>query len=249
MIVRCNLAPIPFVPLVLALAVPACFNPPTVDPGPRVIADFDEDGGLVDGAIEPTWSLFSPWTCSASRMSDQDNVNAGPDGGPRGEVDAGQPTGPDGGQPVSCTLGLGDPDMLGLWATFDAVAPGKGQKLVVEVTTQTMSRTVDFSAFQRLLFDARLDPTADPFPMGTELRVELGCATTKYHVDWYVPLFPLWNPFSPLLSAFQGTNPLMDQSCLAHVDSIGFAVLFSSPTGTSMIPIAGTLRLDSIELK
>ncbi len=230
--------PILFAPLAFALGLAACLSLQKVPLGDRVIADFEEDPGVTrDGGIEPTWSVFSPWTCGATTMRDPGNGDAGQDGGSHGDVDAGQPIGPDGGQPVSCTLAPGDTDMHSLQAAFDLAAPSKGQQLAVEVATHTMSGTVGFTDFQQFLFEARLDPRADAFPTGTELKVELGCkinGADLYFVDLYLTLAPRWNPFSHLLSEFQGTVPLMDQTCLAYVDSIRFAVLFSSATGTSM---------------
>jgi hypothetical protein len=242
MIVRRNLSSIPFVPLVLALMLPACFTPPTVDPGPRVIADFNEGTG-VDGS---TWSAFGAWECTATATIQADG----------GSDDITQPSSPDGGPPTSCRLGPGDGDRGSLTASFALDAATGGQKLAVAVGTHTPTGApVNLTGFNKLFFSAWLQSSTSTIklPLGTGLKVQLGCTTNMgdISVDQSViitPDAPDWSVVAPLLlTGFQGKNPLTSPvgACLAVVDSISFVVSF----GSTPDPIAGTLWLDNIELK
>lgn len=231
----------PFGPLVLALMLPACFTPPTVDPGPRVIADFNE-GADVDGS---TWSAFGAWECTATATIQTDG----------GRDDITQPSSPDGGAPASCMPGPGDDDRGSLTASFALDPATGGQKLAVTVGTHTPQEApVNLTGFNKLFFSAWLESsTSTKLPLGTGLKVRLGCSTNMGDVSVdqsaiVTPDAPDWNAVAPLLlTGFQGKSPLTSPvgGCLAVVDSISFVVSF----GSTPDPIGGTLRLDNIELK
>ncbi len=239
---RTTSSSIRFALLSAALLSPACFSLPKADVSTHVIADFEEDAGA---GLLPTWSAFTKWTCSAFAIRDQSTGDAGADGGSL--TDAGQPPSVDGGPPLACILGPGDGNPHGLAATFDLAPPSS--TLGVAVTTETMSGTVDFTGFKTFQFDARLYP-ATKVPPGTQLEVELGCATnTTDVVASQIAVItvgaPIWAPIALPLAGFQVTPSSQSRtSCLSTVDRLSFVVLL--PAGAD--PIAGTLQLDNIEL-
>jgi hypothetical protein len=253
---RLTFSPIRLATILTALTLPTCFSLPHLDPGNRVLDDFNEDAHLT-----PTWSAFSPWVCVPFINRRQEGSDAGQDGGLGGEFDAGQLANPDGGQPVSCSVGPGDGDKpannQALVSTFDIVAPSGSDPFGVAITTTTTSGSVvDLTGFTQLLIDAELYSTTvgqAMLPSGTKLEVELGCSTnvrdtaidqsvniTTEAVGWpQIPALPL-EMFSSIPA-----SPI--QTCLATVDSISFKVQLGRATpGT---PIGGTLELDNIAFK
>jgi hypothetical protein len=228
------------------LIVPACFDLPKADVSTRVLDDFAEDAGP---SLMPTWQAFNPWSCGAFATRDQDNGDAGPDGGPPSS-DAGTPTSPDGSTAVLCTLGLGDTDPHALAATFDLAAPTADIQLGVEVVTQTLSgAVVDLTGFKTLQFNAKLFSTTRPtdLPSGTQLEVELGCSAVGNGsaVDQFATTLvaeaTLWDPVILALGDFRPTPSTRGlTACLGAVDSIRFVVRLGTGTG----PVSGTLRLD-----
>ena len=241
MIVRPNRPAIRFAPLVLALAVPACF-PPTVDPGPRIIADFNETDA-VDGS---TWSAFGAWECTASATLQTD-----------GGVDSIAAPSPDGGPPASCMWGPGSNDKGSLVASFALDPATGGRKLTAEVGTRTpQGATVNLTGFNKLSFRAWLSSSSTmKLPQGTGLDIHLGCSANTNDPLVDQPATGIISPDAPDWSAvvyfpltgFQGKDPvtLPVGACLAVVDSISFVVSFASTNDS----IAGTLRLDNIELQ
>ena len=168
------------VTLLLALALGAgCFSLPKVNPGNRILDDFDEDAGI----NTPTWSAFTGWTCGPFVSHSQEEQ----DGGPGGEFDGGRLANPDAGQSVSCGAGPhGEgtaPNNQALVATFDVVAPiGSDPFGVVVATTTNPGTVVDLTGFTQLLFDAELYSTTvgqAMLPSGTKLEVELGCSPNR----------------------------------------------------------------------
>ncbi len=241
MIERRNLSALRFAPLVLALVVPACF-PPTVDPGPRIIADFNETYG-VDGS---TWSAFGAWECNALTTVQTDG----------GMDDSIQAPSPDGGPPASCMLGPGSNDKGSLVASFALDAATGGRRLTLQVSTRTpQGAPVNLTGFNKLSFQVWLSGSSTmKLPQGTGLDVQLGCSantndTSVEQSASITPDFPGWSPVTPplMLSGFQAKNSLTSPvgACLAVVDSISFVVSFGSTTD----PIAGTLRLDNIQIQ
>jgi hypothetical protein len=230
------------------LTLPACFSLPHVDPGNRVIADFAEE----DAGLNPTWTLFGPWSCSAY-VDPSPPADGGQDGGSRsGDIDAGQA--------VTCkpelAPGSADPSTPSsgaqhLVTSFNIVTAD--QPVDVDVSTRTRSGTVNLTGFSQFLFDAMLGsttPGAPSLPPGTEVKVELRCSSASPYAplvnqDFTISLeATTWKPITLPLSSFMGASPR--QSCLAAVDGIGFVVVpGSAQTGTQ---IAGKLRLDNIEL-
>jgi hypothetical protein len=246
------------VTLLLSLALGAgCFSLPKVNPGNRILDDFDEGAGL--GA--PTWSAFTRWTCGPFVSRNQGEQDGGRDGGPGGEFDAGPLASPDGGQSVSCGAGPhGEgtaPNNQALVATFDVVAPTGSDPFGMVVTTTTgPGSVVDLTGFTQLLFDAELYSTTvgqAMLPSGTKLEVELGCSPNRLEtaIDQSVSITTEalhWPPIPPLaLQMFASMPASQIQSCLATVQSVSFKVLLGrAPAGT---PIAGTLQLDNIAFK
>jgi hypothetical protein len=250
--------PIRFVPLLSVLFAPACFSLPKADVSTRVIDDFAYDGGL-DAATSLTWGVFEPWTCQAINLAEADG----------GSVDsnASSPLGPDGGPPVTCTVGPGQysdvVDAHALVATFELA--GSTRTLGVAVTTHTMSGPVDLSGFQTFQFWAWLRSPTHALPEGTQLEVELGCPTSPtvgptvdfvadQIADTVVPGAAGWgnqvalklSGFSPKGPPSDGGPPLSElaTACLRAVDSISFIVTL--PPGTNLI--AGALYLDGVEV-
>jgi hypothetical protein len=243
-----------FAPMLSVLIVPACFSLPKADVSTHVIDDFAEDAGA-DAGLTPTWGAFSPWTCDAFTIRDQDNGDAGPDGGP--VLDAGQPPGLDGVPPVSCTFGPGNTGPHELAATFALAA--SASNLGVAVATHTIpGSAVDFTGFKYLQFSAKLSSAmrqTNPLPPGTTLEVELGCpapgvdfvASDKHAgvtVDAVDPsLVKLNLTVTPTDFAVVPSSESI-AACLRAVDRIRFIVALPAQAS----PIAGTLELDDIEL-
>jgi hypothetical protein len=260
---RRRLASIRFTLFLSIAMVPACFSLPHVDPGNRVLDDFNEDADLT-----PTWSAFGPWVCapfiSRAREGSDGGQDAGRDGGQDGgsSGDAGQLANPDGGQPVHCDVGQGAGDNSAdqaLVSTFDVLAPSGSDTFGVEVTTTTANpgSVVDLTGFTQILFDAELYSTTvgqDVVPAGTLLEVELGCSriAKNANVDQIANVrieASSWppNPFTLSLEVFSSPSVSATQACLGAVDSISFKVLLGRATAAA--PIAGTLKLDNIAFK
>jgi hypothetical protein len=234
-----------------------CFSLPKVNPGDRILDDFDEDAGL----LHPTWSAFTGWTCGPFVSRSQGARDGGEDGGPGDQFDAGPLAGPDGGQPVSCGVGPGNgtspSNNQALVATFDVVPPIGSDLFAVVVTTTTNPGTVvDLTGFTQMLFDAELYSTTTgqaTLPSGTKLEVELGCSPNRMEmtIDQSVSITIEalhWPPIPPLaLQMFVSTPASQIQTCLATVHSVSFKVLLSRAVAGS--PIAGTLQLDNIAFK
>jgi hypothetical protein len=217
------------------LTLPACFSLPHVDPGNRVLDDFDEDAGLV-----PTWSAFSEWGCTTFWQ------------------DAGLAN-PDGGQPVSCDVGPGAGSKSlsnqALVATINVVAPIGTDPFGAETTTRTRSGSVNLSGFTHLLFDTQLYFTMvgqAMLPSGPELKIAFGCSTNmdlKVTPDEKADITIDARGWQQNISLALNPPPpsTLTQSCLSLVDSITFKVFIgSAATGT---PIAGTLELDNISFR
>lgn len=241
---RARFSPIRFASLLSLLLVPACFDLPKADVGTRVLDDFGGDASLM-----PTWSAFSLWSCGAFATRDQDNGDAGADGGLT-SPDAGTPTNPEGGIAVMCGIGIGNTDPHALVATFDLAAPTANVQLGVDVATQTLSGTVDLTGFKTLQFNAKLFSTQNStahVPSGTQLEVELGCSAigNGSAVDQFaITLVVEANAWDPVILALNDFRPAPSTrgltACLGAVDSIRFVVRLGIGTG----PVAGTLRLD-----
>jgi hypothetical protein len=239
--------------VVLVLIVPACRDLPKVDVI-RLIDDFARDAGAPDAGGTPTWGVFTPWTCDAFAMA--------PDGGP---VDPGQPSGADGGPPVTCAVGNGEGfgvDRYALVTTFDLAA--SANTWGVAVATRASSSAVDFTAFKTFQFYGWLYSRTNEIPPGTQLKVELGCPASG--VPFAASLFAdnvtvaaNWgNQVLLSLADFKvppvqgpptdgGQDNLSSESttaCLRAVDRISFIVTFNVWPN----PIAGSLLLDGIEL-
>jgi hypothetical protein len=244
------------VTLLLSLG-PGCFSLPKVNPGNRILDDFDEDAGI----NAPTWNAFTGWTCGPFVSRSQEKPEGGQDGGLGGDGDGGPPARLDGGQSVSCGTGPhGEgtpPNDQALVATFDVVAPtGSDLFGVVVTTTTTPGSVVDLTGFTQLLFDAELYSTTmgeDMLPSGTKLEVELGCSPNKMEmtIDQSVSITTEalhWPPIPPLaLQMFASTPASQIQTCLATVHSVSFKVLLGRALAGN--PIAGTLQLDNIAFK
>jgi hypothetical protein len=248
---------------VLAVLIgPSCYSLPKVEVI-RVIDDFAEDGGLA----QPTWNVFGPWSCGSHvdrSQTSEAGQDASQDGGPRNDIDAGEA--------VTCTLVTEIDDMdlpippstvtHALVATFDLrTSTDLMPPTSVEVVTRTKptsssagdalapSMTVNLTGFSLLIFNAKLLPITTALPTGTELHVELHCASTKDPlVDQDIVLTPgvvNWKTITLPLSAF--TVGSQREACLASVESIGFIVVpGSAPAGTQ---VSGTLHLDEIRLQ
>lgn len=232
--------------ILLLLTTGACIDLSKVDPGPRFIDNF-EDGGT------PTWNRFGPWTC------DDFTGAGGPDAGTddAGGADAGRP-GPDAAIASTCRLAIESPgsdDKHALESIFTLDAPPNGtrQSPGSEIVTHTIDGTVDLTGFSQLVFSAILESAplpSSPLPAGTKLRAGLGCSTfesdplASQYVDY--TLNAGWTEFRLSLSGFNLNNTPHNQSCLALVDSVQFAVLPGLAGGAS---IGGTLHIDNISLQ
>lgn len=221
----------------LPLLALACFDPPKIDPGPRILDDFETD--------TPTWTRFSPWTC-AGLTGDEPSAPAS-----AAAADGG--TGSTGGV-VDCTIEPpGDGDSQALFATFALADPPDGvrQHPAAEIVSQTAAgSTVDLNGFTQLVFFAILGNTP-ALPAGTKVYVELGCST--YPLDLYA-----WNLVTadlmtgdwvrvPLtLADFQVETSMHNQACLAQVDSLRFVIVPNVDDGQSA---SGTFQLDNIKLQ
>jgi hypothetical protein len=247
-------SPIRFATLLSIVTMPACFSLPHIDPGNRVLDDFDEDAGIT----QPTWSAFGGWKCEAFMGSSPGGPDAGQNGGPSGDVDAGQLANPDGGQPVSCGVGPGSgSNSQALVSSFDVVAPAGAAPFGVEITTTTKSGSVDLTNFTQFLMDAELYSTTmgqAMLPSGTNLEVDLGCSKTTLKgtpINQTVNIRTEalgWSPVPALtLEMFSPKLGSLVRTCLAEVDRISFKVLLGpAAAGTQ---IAGTLKLDNIAFK
>jgi hypothetical protein len=243
---RPGLPPLLFAPVLLAAVLfaavlPACIDLQKVDPGPRLVDDF-ESGDLI-----PRWNRFGTWTCGvlASHQADasQDASQDDQDGG----AAAGQ---------APCEVDTpGDLDMHALRYRFVLNEPPAGnQSLAAAVVTRTISGPVDVSGFKQFVFSAYLesDLAASPssaLPSGTQFQVQLGCSTIRndraasqtigvpFQASSWLP-----TPFTIRLDQF----PAQSRACLAEVDSISFTILLPAlPSGTSK---DGTLHIDNISL-
>ncbi len=163
-----------FAPLLSVLLVPACFSLPKADVSTHVIDDFAEDASM---SLVPTWGAFSPWTCDAFTIRDQNNGGTGADGG--AVLDAGQPPSLDGGPPVSCTLGPGmrlvrtdwlppsiSPHRPATWAWQSRPTRSQARSISPDSNTSSSPRRCP-----------RSTRTTNKVPQATTLEVELGCRT------------------------------------------------------------------------
>ncbi len=258
---RAGISTIRLAPLLAVLLGASCYSLPKIEVI-RVIDDFAEDAGLT----QPTWNVFGPWTCGmhVDRSQESDGgQDAGQDGRPGGDIDAGQT--------VTCALGIGLGNELdvppfpgavtrALVATFDLSTPSE-----VEVTTRTKPEaisgssdapapalTVNLTGFSQLVFNAKLLPTPPgtaPPPPGTEIHVELHCSSTKDPLlNQDIMLTPgaqSWKTISLPLSTF--TVASQHEACLATVESLSFVVFpGAAPAGTE---VSGELMLDDIRLQ
>jgi hypothetical protein len=228
------------------LTIGACVNLTKVDPGPRFIDNF-EDGRT------PTWNRFVPWTC------DEFMGTGGPDAGTddAGVGDAGRP-GADAATASTCQLAIESPgsdDKHALESVFTLDAPPNGirQSPSSEIVTHTIDGTVDVTGFSQLVFSAILESAplpSSPLPASTKLEAGLGCSTFQSDplatqaVDY--TLNAGWTEFRLSLSGFTLDNTSHNQSCLALVDSIHFAVIPGLADGAST---GGTLHIDNISLQ
>ncbi len=231
--------------IAIAPVVPACFDLQKVDPGPRVVADFENDGGLT-----AAWNRFGQVKCGTFMGSDQ---HLGQDAGA-----AGTQADPDGS--VTCAPEEpGDGDNFALRFAFELNQPlGNNQPAGAAVVIRaTPGSTVDVTAFQEIWFDAYLESAQQPpqLPTGTQLVVELGCSTNSGDPlasqadgdlkpggnSW--PMYPLR---LPLDSSFRVSTTVHNQDCLHRVDSIHFTILPGLAGGTST---GGTFHLDNITLQ
>jgi hypothetical protein len=225
-----------------ALILPACFDLTKVDPGARIVDDFES------GNLSPSWTRFTSWKCGTFTGSDQ---VVGKDGG----ADAGGPD-PDGS--VSCLASEpADTGRYALRTTFELNDPlGNNQPVGAAVVTRTTPGvTIDVTGFAQLWFSAYLEsaPPLPELPSGTKFQVELGCSNNRgdplaFQVVAMSLLAESW-PLLPIqlsLDAFGLTRTTHNQDCLRQVDSIHFAVIPGLADGAST---GGTLHLDDITLQ
>jgi hypothetical protein len=217
--------------LLPALALAGCFDLSKIDPGPRIVDDF-EGGGA------PTWTRFQPWSCDTFT----------------GDAPAGGETDGGAGGSVTCTITTpGDGDAHALSADFQLVDPPDGlrEHPGAELVSLTSGGTVDLNGFTQLVLFASLVPGTPAPPSGTQLTVEIGCSS--------FPLDPLasdavtadlmtgdWVRLPLPLADFQLLNSSHNQACLAQVDSLRFTVVPALTDGQSA---SGTLLLDNIKLQ
>jgi hypothetical protein len=225
--------------------VPACFDLQKVDPGPRVVADFDNFAN--DGGLRAAWNPFGPVKCGTFMGSDQ---HLGQDAG-----EAGTQADPDGS--VNCTAEQpGDNDKFALEAAFQLNEPpgGSQQAGAAVVMRATPGINVDVTGFQQIWFSARFE-SASPFqlPTATELDVELGCSNNSGdplasqpvdNIKLEVQSWPMFQ-FQLSLDAFK-SRTARPQDCLRQVDSIHFTIHPNLASGSST---GGTLHLDNITLQ
>jgi hypothetical protein len=234
--------------VLLTVILPACLDLQKVDPGGRVIDNF-EDGGL------PTWNRFAAWQCHTFvRDAGQDAAHGGQDGG--------QPADADGDPGGACQLNPETPgadDLRALRADFQLSDPPDQSRQFpgMEVVARTTSGTVDFTGFAGFVFHAYLDSapaSQSPLPTGTQFLVQLGCSTVKDNpaasqmVGIAVAPGASWTTFPLMLDAFllTATESTHNQGCLRLVDSIHFTIHPGLLDGAST---AGTLHLDNISLQ
>lgn len=231
--------------LPIAPVLAACFDLQKVDPGPRVVADFENSEN--DGGLKATWNRFGRVKCGTFLGSDQhlgqDVGAAGTEADPDGSVDC-APEKP------------GDNNSsFALEATFELnEPPGSSQQAGAAVVMRaTPGTSVDVTGFQQLWFSARLE-SAPPFqlPTATQLEVELGCSNNTGDPLAFQPVdikleaqsWPVLQ-FQLSLDAFKSrtAHPL---NCLRQLDSIHFTVHPDLASGAST---GGTLHLDDITLQ
>jgi len=243
---RRNLWPVLWLGLIpIAPVLAACFDLQKVDPGPRVVADFENDEN--DGGPTAAWNRFGPVNCGTFMGSDQ---HLGQDAGT-----AGTQADPDGS--VTCTTERpGDGDKVALKAVFELNQPlGSNQPAGAAVVMRaTPGSTVDVTAFQEIWFDAYLESAQQPLqlPPTTMLEVELGCSTNISDPLASQPsgdlgnIWPMHPLHLPLDNSFRVTLTPHSQNCLDRVDSIHFTILPGLADGMSA---GGTLHLDNITLQ
>lgn len=228
----------------IAPVLSACFDLQKVDPGPRVVADFENFES--DGGLKAAWNRFGPVKCGTFLGTDQ---HLGQDAGPAGtEAD------PDGS--VSCAPEEpGDHDKFALEAAFELnEPPGSSQQAGAAVVMRATPGTlVDVTGFQQIWFSARLE-SAPPLllPTATQLEVELGCSNNtgdplafqSVDIKLEAQSWPMLQ-FQLSLDAFK-SRTAHPQNCLRQVDSIHFTIHPDLASGTST---GGTLHLDDITLQ
>jgi hypothetical protein len=237
----------PALPVLLLLGSgAACVDLTTVDPGTRFIDDF-EDGGT------PTWNRLGPWKCD--NFTGGGGQDAGADDA--GVSDAGRASA-DAAGASTCTLALetpGDTSNHALKSSFTLDNPPDDvRQFGSEIVTRTIDGTVDVTGFSQLVFSAILEsapPPSSPLPAsGAQFYAELGCSMFQSDplASQSVPytLGAGWTQFRLDLAKFTLINTPHNQSCLALVDSIHFAVQPGPAAGAST---GGTLHIDSISLQ
>ena len=222
----------------------ACFDLQKVDPGPRVVADFENS--KIDGGLKAAWNRFGAVKCGTFLGSDQ---HVGQDAG-----QAGTEADPDGS--VTCTPeSPGDnKSSFALEAAFELnEPPGSSQQAGAAVVIRATGTSVDVTGFQQLWFSARLESAPSfQLPTATQLEVELGCSNNTADPLAFQPVdikleaqsWPVLQ-FQLSLAAFK-SRTAHTQNCLRQVDSIHFTVQPDLASGTST---GGTLHLDDITLQ
>jgi hypothetical protein len=223
-----------------ALALPACFDVPKVDPGDGVfvISDFEK------GDAVPNTDLFDRWFC----------LTFNPE------------LGQDPAQTVTCGVEEhpGDQSQFGLMARFTLHndAPNV-QYAGMSLLTSADGAAVDFNGYQDLSFNLKVD-FGDPPPPMAQVDVQLGCnsvaAQDPNNNQEYFDLFhtitittpSAWSssrlPLSTFMQRMDETNLFKGgpKACLALVDSIRFEVNGQFTQGLSG---SGTLHIDNVRLE
>jgi hypothetical protein len=216
-----------------AFAMAGCFDVHDVDPGFRLIDNFD------DGYF-PSNPSFTPWMCYAFNPVTNQNFSCAQD------ADT-----PD-----------GNGDSLRLDVTVDDAPDGSLQYGGAALVTYT-ARGIreDFTTFTTLVFDAELQSGTPPLASDAKMSVQLGCSTAQLtdgsvpgdlDVKQGVPYSSIWQRRSAALANFggesSGTRKIKGgaAACLRLVDSIHFQIEAHLPDGQSG---KGTLKIDNIYLQ
>jgi hypothetical protein len=232
------------------VGAPGCYSLPYVDPGPRWIDQFNNDGGAL---APPSWAVFDTWTCGTRPTP---KTGSGADGGVTGSIsapaqaaDAAIPDGGnDGGVRVTCQAGQG---LLEQPFAFDA----SSNDVEYTVETHTSSGSVDFTGFPQFVFNAKLAaPLTAPLPGGTVFEVELDCtknlndpAVTQDVPDITNHINAQGLILSRLyLSQFQSTVTSSNGPCLSQIDGIRFVI---TPGQNDLPAVTGTFSLDDVSLQ
>lgn len=205
-----------------------CFNVHGVDPGVRLIDNFD------DGDFAPADPQFGPWKCNSFNPDNQEDYSCGRDDGDNGVAYS-----------LALKFTITDPQ--------DGIQQFGGASLY----TSTIDPQ-DFTGFNELVFSAKLMSGVPALPSQAKLYAELWCqgASTEdgsvpgnlmlvqsvdYDVAWrtftlsmanFAP--PNWIPTPP------GGGP---EACLRQVNAIWFQVNLGLPDGQSGM---GQLNIDDV---